>query len=91
MSTLDGVMLFAQSQPCEMHFMNQRALIARGEGNILEIKAFTVRRGLTHYAERRQSHPPDTDSRLLTEMRYLPTFRTLPFSDNITMAGGVLM
>ena len=24
--------------------------------------------GLTHRAERRQSHPPDTDSRLLTEM-----------------------
>ena len=24
--------------------------------------------GLTHRAERRQSHPPDTESRLLTEM-----------------------
>ena len=24
--------------------------------------------GLTHRAERRQSHPPDTDSRLLTEI-----------------------
>ena len=29
MPTFYGVMLFAQSQPCKMHFKNQRALIVR--------------------------------------------------------------
>jgi hypothetical protein len=67
MSTLDGVMLFAQSQPCEMHFMNQRTCRA-GNGNVLEIKALPSVEGLTHRVECRESHPPDTDSRLLTQL-----------------------
>jgi len=37
-------MWFAQSQYCEMHFKSQRKLLVRRKGNILEIKAFTVRR-----------------------------------------------
>jgi hypothetical protein len=37
MSTLDAVMWFAQLQHCRMHFKNQRALLVRRKGNILEI------------------------------------------------------
>ena len=44
MSTPDGVMSFAQSQPCKMHFKNQHGLVVQGDGNVPEIKAFTVRR-----------------------------------------------
>ncbi len=43
-STLDGVMWFAKSQRCRVHFKNQRALIVPGKGKALEIKAFTLRR-----------------------------------------------
>ena len=68
MSTPDGVMLFAQSQACKMHFKNQHALIVRRKATFSKSKHLRSVEGLTHRAERRESHPPDTDSRLLTEM-----------------------
>jgi hypothetical protein len=69
MSTPNGVMSFAQSQRYRMHFKNQHAFTVRRKSNVLEIKAFAVLgEGLTHRAERRESHWPDTDSRLLTEV-----------------------
>jgi hypothetical protein len=68
MSTLDRVMWFAKSRRCRMHFKNQHALMERRKGNVLEIKACTVRRRADSLRGTRQSHPPDTDSRLLTEL-----------------------
>jgi hypothetical protein len=51
-----------------MHFKNQHALIVRGMASISKSKRLPSVEGLTHRAERRESHPPDTDGRLLTEM-----------------------
>jgi hypothetical protein len=44
MSKPNGMLLFAKSRVCRMHFKNQHPLIVRRGGNVLEIKAFTVRR-----------------------------------------------
>ncbi len=44
MSTPDGVIRFAKSQRCRMHFKNQHALIVWRKGNFLEIKALAGRR-----------------------------------------------
>jgi hypothetical protein len=68
MSTPDTLMSFAQSQLYGMHFKNQQVLILREKAISLEIKAFAVRRRADPGAECQESHPPDTDSRLLTEM-----------------------
>jgi len=38
------MLLFAHSRARKMHLKNQCALIVRGKGNVLEIKAFAVRR-----------------------------------------------
>jgi hypothetical protein len=51
-----------------MHFKNQQALIVRIKGNVPEIKRLASVEGLSHRAERRESHRLDTDSRLSTEM-----------------------
>jgi hypothetical protein len=69
MSTPDGVMLFAESQPRRMHFEIQHALTVRGPATFLKSRPLQSIEGLTHCAERRKSLPPDTGSRLLTEMR----------------------
>ncbi len=61
-------MWFGTSQRRGMHFKNRHALIVRGKGNVLEIKAFAVRRWADHRPERPESLPLDTDSRLLSEM-----------------------
>ena len=64
MSTPDGVMWFAQSRLAEC--ISRTSTHHRAEkGNVPEIKEFAVE-GLTHRAERRESHRSDTDSRLLT-------------------------
>jgi hypothetical protein len=51
-----------------MHFKNQRAIMVRRKGNVLEIKAFSLRRRVHSLRGTPESHPPDTDSRLLTEL-----------------------
>ena len=68
MSTLDGVMLFPQSQSSKVHFDNQRVIIMRWNAMSSKLRRFTVRRRLLHRAERQQSQPPDTAGRLLTDM-----------------------
>jgi hypothetical protein len=68
MSTLDGVMLFGQSQRTKVHFENQRVLFLREKVMSWKSRRLQSVEGLTHCAERRRSHPPDTDSRLLTEL-----------------------
>ena len=55
-----------------MHFKNQRALIVRGKAMSSKSRRLPSVEGLTHRAERRKSHRPDTDSRLLTEMEQQP-------------------
>ncbi len=49
MSALDGLMLSAQSQPRNVHFKNQRALILRAEGDGFKTRVFPVHRS---------DHPP---------------------------------
>jgi len=61
-------MSFAQSQLYRMHFKNQPSLIVWRKGKVLETKPLPFLEGPTHRAERRESHWPDTDSRLLTEV-----------------------
>ncbi len=51
-----------------MHFKNQQALIVREKGCPLKSKRLRSVEELAHRAQLRQSLPPDTDSRLLTEM-----------------------
>jgi hypothetical protein len=62
MSTPEGVMWFAYSQPCQMHFKNQHALIVQEEVMSSKSKRLRSVEGLTHCPERRESHPADTDS-----------------------------
>ena len=68
MSALALAMLFAQSQAYEMHFKNQHALVVQGTATFRKAKLLPSVEGLTHRVECRQSHPLDTDSRLLTQM-----------------------
>ena len=72
MSALARAMLFAQSQAYEMHFKNQHALVMQGTATFRELKLLPSVEGLTHGVECRESHPPDTDSRLLTLDERLP-------------------
>jgi hypothetical protein len=51
-----------------MHFMNQRATSCREEATVSKPKRLPPVEAMTDGAERWESHPPDTDSRLLTEM-----------------------
>ncbi len=51
-----------------MHFMNQRATSCREEATVSKLKRLSPVETITDGAERRESHRPDTDSRLLTEM-----------------------
>jgi hypothetical protein len=59
-------MLFAQSQPCEMHFRNQHVRVVQGTATFSKSKLLPSVEWLTHRVECREGHPPDTDSRLLT-------------------------
>ncbi len=68
MSTLDGVMLFGQSQSSKVHFENQRVLMVREKVMSPESRRLRFFERLAHCAKRWQSQTPDTDSRLLTEM-----------------------
>jgi hypothetical protein len=60
MSTFDRVRLFAQSPP--------GGCISRTSCDIPEIAVFTARRTARSLRERWQRHPPDADTRLLTEI-----------------------
>jgi hypothetical protein len=68
LATPNQVVWFAKSQVRVMHFKNQHALMVQQE--VMSSKSRRLRsvEGLTPYVERRQSQPPDTDSRLLTEL-----------------------
>jgi len=68
MSTLDGVMLFGQSQSSKVHFENQRVLIVREKMMSSKSRRLRSFERLAHCAKRWQSPTPDTNSRLLTEM-----------------------
>jgi hypothetical protein len=61
-------MLLARSQPCKLHFKDQRLLIVLEKVMSAKSKRLRSVEGMTHSAERRESHGPDTDRRLLTEM-----------------------
>jgi hypothetical protein len=68
MSVLAPAMLFAQSQAHEMHFKNQHVLVVQGTATFRKAKLLPSVEGLTCRVGRRESHPPDTDGRLLTQM-----------------------
>jgi hypothetical protein len=51
-----------------VHFENQRALTVQQKAISSKSRPLLFGEELTHRAGRRQSHPPDTDSRLLTQM-----------------------
>jgi hypothetical protein len=48
------------------HFKNRHALVLWGTPTFSKSKRLPSVEGLAHRAERPESHPPDTDSRLLT-------------------------
>ena len=77
MSTLDGVMLFGQSQSSKVHFENQRVLMVREKVMSPESRRLRFFERLAHCAKRWQSQPPDTDSRLLTELNRGVTATTI--------------
>jgi hypothetical protein len=52
MPTPDGVMWFAKSQPCQMHFKNQRALIVRKKATFSKSKRLPSVKRLTQREER---------------------------------------
>ena len=68
MPALARAMLFAQSQAYGMHFKNQHALVVQGTATFRESRLLPSVEGLTHREGCRESHPPDTDGRLLTQM-----------------------
>jgi hypothetical protein len=51
-----------------MHFNYQRALIVREKAISSKSRGLRFGEVITNCPQRRQSHPPDTDSRLLTAM-----------------------
>jgi hypothetical protein len=51
----------------EKHFKDQRALIVRRRGKVIELKGLRSVEGFTIWVLRRESHRSDTDSRLLTD------------------------
>jgi hypothetical protein len=72
MSALARTLLFAQSQAHEMHFKTQHALLVQGTATFRKFKLLPCVEGLTCRVECRESHPPDTDSRLLADTRRSP-------------------
>jgi hypothetical protein len=55
-----------------MHFKTQHALLVQGTATFRKLKLLPSVEGLTCRVECRESHPPDTDSRLLTDTRRSP-------------------
>jgi hypothetical protein len=53
-----------------MHFKDQHALIVPGKAMFLKSKMLPSVEGLSSCAKRRERHPSDTDSRLLTEINH---------------------
>ena len=80
MSALALAMLFAQSQPYEMHFKNQHVPVVQGTATFRKAKLLPSVEGFTHRAGCRQSHPLDTDSRLLTQDARLPNLLSAAIS-----------
>ena len=55
-----------------MHFKIQHALLVQGTATFRQFKHLPSVEGPTCRVECRESHPPDTDSRLLTDTRRSP-------------------
>ena len=64
----DEVILFAQSQGWRVHFKNQHAIAVSEAATLPKSRRLRFVEGPTYCAECRGSLPPDTDSRLLTEL-----------------------